>query len=56
MPKPKAPHGGLTTISTRLFDDDIAELKRRANAEGIRWQIKLRLLVHEALKHTARLA
>jgi predicted DNA binding CopG/RHH family protein len=37
----------------RLFAADIAELKRRAAARGVSWQIELRLVVRQALREPA---
>jgi predicted DNA binding CopG/RHH family protein len=40
-----------TAVNTRLFAEDVLELKRRALAEGATsWQAMLRLLVHTALR------
>jgi predicted DNA binding CopG/RHH family protein len=40
----------LTTVTTRLFTDDVEELKRRAAIEFTPWQVSLRLLVRRALR------
>jgi hypothetical protein len=43
----------LEAVHTRLFADDLAELRRRAALRRIGWQVELRLLVHRALKEAA---
>lgn len=45
----------LVLTSARLFTDDVAELKRIANAKRSKWQTELRHLVHKALVDARRL-
>jgi hypothetical protein len=39
----------LVEVHARLFPDSVRELKKRAAARGVSWQIELRLLVKNAL-------
>jgi len=44
----------FTAVTTRLYTEDVEELKRQAVAAGeTGWQPRLRLLVHRAL-HAAK--
>ena len=40
----------LQQVNTRLFSDDIKELKRLAKAEMLPWQVVLRRVVHDAIQ------
>ncbi len=39
----------LIQVHLRLFETDVRELQRRAREELVRWQVKLRKVVHEAV-------
>ncbi len=43
----------LVQVNTRLFRKDIKTIKARAVANGLPWQIELRLLVRRALQAEA---
>ena len=44
----------LEEVHTRLFEEDIAELKKIAETTGTKWQVELRLLVRRALRGEIR--
>ena len=44
----------LHPVNTRLFADDVKQLQRIAETQGIPWQVELRLLVRRALKGERR--
>ncbi len=44
----------LTEVHTRLFSEDVEQVKVIANKQGIPWQIELRLLVRRALRGERR--
>lgn len=44
----------LRDVHTKLFADDVATLKRIAEAKRSKWQIELRQLVHRALSGEQR--
>lgn len=53
MRKPKKSF--LTPVTTRLYTEDVEELKRRAEAAGeLNWQPRLRKLVHDGLRQAPR--
>lgn len=43
------PEEALRSVYSRLYSDDVEELKRRAAERGFSWQAYLRKLVHRAL-------
>lgn len=45
---------GLIGVHTRFFAEDVATLKRMAEASGLPWQIELRQLVRRALRGEKR--
>ena len=49
-PAPKATASRFVRVNTRLFTEDVEEVKRLALASGVPWQIELRSLLHRALK------
>ena len=40
----------LVIVTTRLFEDDLKELRQRADRERTAWQVLLRQLIHAALQ------
>ena len=40
----------LVKINTRLFAEDVREIKKIAKEKGCPWQIELRLVVRRAMK------
>lgn len=44
----------LVEVHTRLFPEDVAELKKIALKNGIAWGIELRMLVRRALRGERR--
>lgn len=44
----------LVEVHTRLFADDVEELKRRAAQGGLPWQIEVRLTIRRALRGERR--
>jgi len=43
------PNNKLELVTTRLFEVDVATLRRLAELRGSKWQIELRQLVRRAL-------
>ena len=52
--EPEEAEPALAEVHTRLFKDDVAQLKRIAAASRLKWQVELRLLVHRALANERR--
>jgi hypothetical protein len=54
VPPAETPTPQLVEVHTRLFAEDVVELKRRAAQQGLPWQIELRLTIRRALKGERR--
>lgn len=46
----------LQVVTTRLLASDVVEIKKRAAAQGLRWQTYFRVMVSKALQRKEEIA